>query len=533
MRGRPDEAASWLKQAETIRLIRDDTELARRLEAARTELTRQREKLAVHERELLEQQARDAQAERVAERARKLFATGQHDEALALLRRAHEHPTIRGVIEELESQLVQIQRQRERQERADRSRERRAAAALVLRKAAVDRRLHVVGAAVISVTIVDRRVAIPVRRRRRKSKRRRRLHRQLLLISPHRERANAGTNQYASEYRPSVGRSRPSPWSAGRSAARSRSLHLGRAEDESSCTRNTGSDGARLRTSQPERKPSDPPTKPIGANPGTQPPRQGPPTTIQPTDKPFVVNLAGADSDSTSAAASAHAVPCRSGCRESRHPAVVGSVRCGLQRLGREAVESDRSELHRYSEQSRTEIARAASIDVSIDVSPDGQAGFLTATQTFSYVWNRSRFPPTGSGTLTWILRKVGGSWTVQSPTSGVPLEHVVKADDWSRLGLESGVVHLEEHGHVQEKRAAQINLSANDAKQNVQIPISGTSPENSLFTGTDDGSGQSRARLGYDIVLECEASNVLECPAVHVEANGHLEVAATLNPSV
>ena len=152
--GRPDEAASWLKQAETIRLIGDDTELARRLEAARTELTRQREKLAVHERELLEQQARDAQAERVAERARKLFATGQHDEAFALLRRAHEHPTIRGAIEELESQLVQIQRQRERQERADRSRERRAAAALVLRKAAVDRRLRVVGAAVISVTIV-------------------------------------------------------------------------------------------------------------------------------------------------------------------------------------------------------------------------------------------------------------------------------------------------------------------------------------------------------------------------------------------
>ena len=129
--GRPDEAAGWLKQAETIRLIRDDTELGRRLEAARTELTRQREKLAVHERELLEQQARDAQAEKVAERARKLFATGQRDEALALLRRAHEHPAIRGVIEELESELAQIQRQRERQERADRSRERRAAAALV------------------------------------------------------------------------------------------------------------------------------------------------------------------------------------------------------------------------------------------------------------------------------------------------------------------------------------------------------------------------------------------------------------------
>ena len=151
--GRPDEAANSLKQAETLRLVRDDADLAKRLEAARTELTRQTEKVAAHERERLELQARDAQAGRIGERAKQLFASGKRDDALALLRGAHEHPTIRGVIEELEAQLVEIQRQRERRERAERSRERRAAAVLTLRQAVVDRRLQIVGAVVMSATI--------------------------------------------------------------------------------------------------------------------------------------------------------------------------------------------------------------------------------------------------------------------------------------------------------------------------------------------------------------------------------------------
>jgi hypothetical protein len=50
---------------------------------------------------------------------------------------------------------------------------------------------------------------------------------------------------------------------------------------------------------------------------------------------------------------------------------------------------------------------------VSIDVSPDGQTASLRATQNFSYVWNRSGYPPTSSGTLTWTLRKAGDTWTV------------------------------------------------------------------------------------------------------------------------
>ena len=51
--------------------------------------------------------------------------------------------------------------------------------------------------------------------------------------------------------------------------------------------------------------------------------------------------------------------------------------------------------------------------DVVIDVAPDGQSGSLTARQNFSYAWNRSRMPPSGSGNLRWPLRKVDGTWQV------------------------------------------------------------------------------------------------------------------------
>jgi hypothetical protein len=50
---------------------------------------------------------------------------------------------------------------------------------------------------------------------------------------------------------------------------------------------------------------------------------------------------------------------------------------------------------------------------VSIDFSPDGQLASLRATQNFSYVWNRSGYPPTSAGTLTWRLRKAGDTWIV------------------------------------------------------------------------------------------------------------------------
>ena len=419
--GRPDEAAGWLKQAETIRLIRDDTELGRRLEAARTELTRQREKLAVHERELLEQQARHAQAEKVAERARKLFATGQRDEALALLRRAHEHPAIRGVIEELESELAQIQRQRERQERADRSRERRAAAALVLRKAAVDRRLRIAGAAVLSVTI-----ALVVWQ---------------LLPTPSPEIETPAPPAPITPQSPPVGNGPSSPPTTTPPNAGPPSTEVvpppsqptGPRQGEvttppqgggrgPAATEKPGPTVAPSRPApQPEQKPSDPPAKPIGANPGTQPPEQGPPIPpSQPTDKPLVVNPPGP----TPTSPPQQPVPTPPRVDQVAEKAAIQQL---LDRYIAAYNTLDERQLRaidpNFTGIPNKVVPKSLELQVSsvsIDVSPDGQAGFLRATQTFSYVWNRSGFPPTRSGTLTWILRKVGDSWTVRSPTSGV-----------------------------------------------------------------------------------------------------------------
>jgi hypothetical protein len=412
--GRPDEAASWLKQAETIRLIRDDAELARRLEAARTELTRQREKLAVHERELLEQQARDAQAERVAERARKLFATGQHDEAFALLRRAHEHPTIRGAIEELESQLVQIQRQRERQERADRSRERRAAAALVLRKAAVDRRLRVVGAAVISVTIVilawqflptsSPEIATisttPVRP-------------PVTPINPPDNQPAPAPNNPPPNTTPPVS---PAP-----------SQPTGRVTPPAKSGRETTAvppEASRPPVVSPVPQPpeSKKPEQPVSSSPppiaaGDQKP---PPPAPAPTEAPIAAN----PPVPTPTSPPQQPVPTPPRVDQAAEKAAIQQL---LARYVAAYNALDERQL-RAIDPNFTGIPNKVVLKslelqvsiVSIDVSPDGQAGFLTATQNFSYVWNRSGFPPTRSGTLTWILRKVGDSWTVRSPTSGV-----------------------------------------------------------------------------------------------------------------
>ena len=50
---------------------------------------------------------------------------------------------------------------------------------------------------------------------------------------------------------------------------------------------------------------------------------------------------------------------------------------------------------------------------VSITFAPDGQSATVRATQNFTYEANRARFPPTGTGTLTWTLRKAGTTWRV------------------------------------------------------------------------------------------------------------------------
>jgi hypothetical protein len=51
--------------------------------------------------------------------------------------------------------------------------------------------------------------------------------------------------------------------------------------------------------------------------------------------------------------------------------------------------------------------------NVSIEVSPDGEAATLRATQTFAVVFNRPLTGPPPTGVLSWRLRKIGGAWRV------------------------------------------------------------------------------------------------------------------------
>lgn len=50
---------------------------------------------------------------------------------------------------------------------------------------------------------------------------------------------------------------------------------------------------------------------------------------------------------------------------------------------------------------------------IAIDVDPTGQTATARFTQNFRYEWNRARMAPTGSGNVTWNLRKTGGEWRV------------------------------------------------------------------------------------------------------------------------
>ena len=50
---------------------------------------------------------------------------------------------------------------------------------------------------------------------------------------------------------------------------------------------------------------------------------------------------------------------------------------------------------------------------IVIDVEPSGQTATVRFTQNFRYEWNRARLAPTGTGNVSWNLRKVGGEWRV------------------------------------------------------------------------------------------------------------------------
>jgi hypothetical protein len=393
--GRLDETVNWIEQAETIRLGRDDIDLTRRLDAARAELIRQREKVAADERARIEQQARDADAARIGERARQLFASGQHDEALALLQGSPDHATTRQVIEELESRRAQLERERKRAERARRLRERRAAAVFALRKSAGDRRLHVLGAVVLSVTTAwvvwqslppsspQVEVETPVTRMEPAAPP---AAPEPAAPPPLPKNAPEDTvppGPVSSSPNPQVGRGNPP-------------VTRGRGPNE----RSAGAPASDPKIGSPQ--PNSSSSKPVDSVTQKSPAPTQPPVTITPPPPDPI------------------APP------PQPPPAPqpdLAAERAAIQQLLARYVSAynvlDEAELRRidpgFSNIPNRVLLKSLELRISevfIDVSPEGQTAVLRATQTFSYVWNRP-LPPTSSGTLSWRLRKVGDTWTV------------------------------------------------------------------------------------------------------------------------
>ena len=99
--GRHDEALAQLRNAPAHTLTQTTLET---LEAKHEDITRERE-----------QQAREAK--RTVEQARQLFDAGRHDEALAQLKNAPAHALVQSTLEDLAAKCEEIERERERQAR--------------------------------------------------------------------------------------------------------------------------------------------------------------------------------------------------------------------------------------------------------------------------------------------------------------------------------------------------------------------------------------------------------------------------------
>jgi hypothetical protein len=409
--GRPDEAVRWLEQAGTIRLERDDVELTLRVEAARVEVTRQREKLAADERERLERQARDAAAAKIGERARQLFASGQHGEALALLRESPEHAATRKVIEELKARRAQIERQRERDERSRERRERRAAALVALGKSVSDRRVHVLGAIVATVTlawVAWQSMPAPTPQ-----------------VEPTVTRPEQVPPSIAPE--PTVAPPPPTktpvvtdpPETTTPTPAPSPQPNRGNTR----VTPGPG-EGSRKPPTDPAVPPTGPPvrpTEPISPETKATPPPTDPPspTGAPETQKPVSLPeppIAGKPPEPTPTPRPPEPVP----VPQPDLAAERAAIQQLLNRYVAAYIALDEAELKSIDpgfpgirQRNLMKSLELRLSNVSIEVLPDGQTASLRATQNFAIVFSRPMTGPPQTGVLSWRLRKIGGAWRV------------------------------------------------------------------------------------------------------------------------
>jgi serine/threonine-protein kinase len=368
------------------------------------EAARAREEAARLEREREAQRERDAQAAAVVEEARTLFSSGQHEEALTVLRASPIHALTQTAITELEARGAEIERQRQRETKRKQLEQRRAARATAIDSALRDRRVHIAAAALVVVSLVWAAwqywpSSAP----------------QVAVNEP---AVNPVPNSSASSPPQAPPPVTTTPPAVTLPRATTPTPPAG-ARGAGAPTAATPIVGGRI--TPPANQPATAPPPVVKQPPASAAPQPAPnvPTQV-PIESPAPAPQP--QSPPQQPAVASPTTPTPSPPAEPRID--MAAERAAIQQLiSRYAAaygRLDETELRRIDPEFAGIPSRVLlkSLELTpsaivVDVDPNGQTAKVRFTQNFRYEWNRPRMPPTQSGQVAWNLRKVAGVWAV------------------------------------------------------------------------------------------------------------------------
>jgi len=386
------------------------------------EAARAAEEAARLEREREAERQQDAQAAKVVDEARTLFRAGRHEEALTALRSSPVHALTQAAVRELEAQRAEIERRREREARQRQQQERRAARAAALSSAVRDRRVHAAAAVVVFLTLgwtVWRNWPAPapeieVERPPSPPSNEPRTPERDVDPRPPRPPETPAPQPPPDSDRGGTGPTTPPSGSTGRAGNASSGSRPGSGTGTASSGNQSTSTG-RPPGSTGNTSPSpDPPVTPtpseerVAQLPVPREPEQRPidPTVRQPPNQPQPPEVTVTPPPRTELRVDLAAERAAIQQLIARYAAAYGRM--------------DEDELRRIdpgftSIPSRVLLksVELTAAGIVIDVAQDAQTATARFTQNFRYEWNRARMPPTGSGIVSWNLRKIGGEWRV------------------------------------------------------------------------------------------------------------------------
>jgi hypothetical protein len=398
------------RAAEAARLATEEEarqETRRRAEETRRreEEARRREQAARQLEEEARQREREAQAAAVVEEARTLFSSGQHEEALTVLRASPIHALTQTAITELEARGAEIERQRKREAKRQQQEQRRAARATAIDSALRDRRVHIAAAALVVVSVVWAAwqywpSSVP----------------QVAVNEP---AVNPVPNSPASSPQQA-----PAPVTTIPPAV---TLPPATTPTPPAGARGAGAPTAAPppiaggRITPPANQPATTPPPVVKQPPASAAPQPAPNVPTQaPIEPPAPAPQPQSPPQQPAVASPTTATP-----SPPAEPRVdMAAERAAIQQLiSRYAAaygRLDETELRRIDPAFAGIPSRVLlkSLELTpsaivVDVDPNGQTATVRFTQNFRYEWNRPRMPPTQSGQVSWNLRKVGGAWAV------------------------------------------------------------------------------------------------------------------------